>query len=257
MLEGYIEPLEQKPPIGLAALRQKIQRKDSKPSEPSRRPTQSRPPALEIGFHGDQYLLSMVDRLMVDVESFIETGANVGTTARYMAQTYPNVDVYSCEPNLDAFQMSLKTVAGCKNVHMYYMQSPEFFYYLQDNAPELKLSRKMYWLDAHDYGFRWPLYDELRFITSEFSTAIILIDDAQIPGQPQFKYSSYEDQVCNTDYIVAALTPGKTYKICYPIYTERTSPHHPLTGVITVSFGELADRVGEGIEHFTVQTYSG
>jgi hypothetical protein len=115
----------------------------------------------------------------------------------------------------------------------------------------------MYWLDAHDYGFRWPLYDELRFITSEFSTAIILIDDAQIPGQPQFKYSSYEDQVCNTDYIVAALTPGKTYKICYPIYTERTSPHHPLTGVITVSFGELADRVGEGIEHFTVQTYSG
>jgi predicted O-methyltransferase YrrM len=192
---------------------------------------------LETGFHGDHYLLDLVATLMPACLAMIETGSNVGTTARYTAQTYPHIMVYSCEPDPTACKAAQKTVQPYSNAHVFKQLSPDFLYWVHKKFPQLDHSLNFYFLDAHDYGYVWPLKEEIRFITGQVEHAIILIDDAQVPNQPQFKYSAYDGQVCDIEYILDALTPGKRYTITYPIYQERTSPHHPLTGYIFVAFG--------------------
>lgn len=93
---------------------------------------------------------------------------------------------------------------------------------------ELNFSR----MDAHNYGYRWPLNDEIAFMTSQHSSMIINVDDIKILHLPQFQYMTDNGQVSDRQYIVNALSKDKTY-------TDHTSPsHHPLIGVRFVIFGE-------------------
>lgn len=208
----------------------------------------------ELGFHGDRYLLEFIDPLLRQAEYFLETGANVGTTLGYVAQHYPHLTLYSCEPDARAYATAKQHTSGLQNVHLYQELSPEFLYARHKEQPQLATSRNVYWLDAHSYGYKWPLHDELRFITAQNETAVIAVDDAQIPGQPQFKYMEDGGQICDLELITAALRPGKTYQVIYPTYTERTSPHHPLVGVITILFGG-GFSLPEPLPHFHIETY--
>ena len=213
----------------------------------------SRFQVYETGFHGDRYLLAYVDHLMQQVESFVETGTNVGTTTRYMAKTYPKISIFSCEPDQMAFAYAKKSIRGYdQNVYLYYMPSPDFLYQVYDDYPMLIPSLNLYWLDAHGYGFKWPLADEIAFITSRIDRAIIMIDDSEVPGQPQFQFSKYDGQVCNQVYIVNALTPEKTYTLGYPTYTEHTSPHHPLVGWTIIAFGDVQLPGGDNFSFHTL-----
>ena len=49
----------------------------------------------------------------------------------------------------------------------------------------------LFWLDAHGYGFKWPLKDEVRFIAEKFKHAYILIDDFKVPGLGCFGFDEY------------------------------------------------------------------
>ena len=40
----------------------------------------------DIGFHGDEYLLGVVDSLISDCSVFLETGSSNGTTLAYIAK---------------------------------------------------------------------------------------------------------------------------------------------------------------------------
>lgn len=193
----------------------------------------------DFGFHWDKYLLSLVSRIIPETEACVETGTNVGTTVHYVSKTYPHLLVYSCEPDIQAFRMAQHNVADCPNVHLYKMKSPDFLYALHTEYPALKRSLNLYLLDAHGYEFEWPLKEEINFITTLLEHAVIIIDDAKIPDNPQFQYHTYNGQECNLDYIMEALTPGKRYHLCYPTYAERTSLHYPypLVGYIVVGFG--------------------
>ena len=207
---------------------------------------------FELGFHGDRYLLDLVDHLLQQSTAFIETGTNVGTTTHFVASNYAKLQVYSCEPDETAFAKATETTATDTNVHLYQQLSPEFLYKLHIEKPELLQTLNLYWLDAHDYGFKWPLHDEIRYITDTMPQAFILVDDTKVPGlESAFRYCTYEEQECNLDYIKNALAPGKSYRIFYPAYTEHTSKHHPLIGTMGVIHGSIA--VDENIfKHFTV-----
>lgn len=212
-------------------------------------------PVFHKGFHGDEYLLSLVDDIMQWVDAFVETGTNVGQTARYMAKTYPHVPVYSCEPDLEAFKAARQTLRGCENGHLYNMKSPDFLYAVHKEHPSLITSMNLYFLDAHGWGFEWPLKEEIRFITTQLDRAVIIIDDAEVPDNPQFKYATYDGQKCNLEYIIQGLAVGKRYSLCYPAYTERTSLHHPLVGYIVIEFGsQIVERVINKSNDFIVST---
>lgn len=196
---------------------------------------------FDIGFHGDQYLLDTVDGLTQTIDTFIETGANVGSTLAYFARKYPRISCYSCEPDVEAFHQAQQNTANLANITLYNQTSQDFLSTLERQHPELVQKRILFWLDAHGYGFKWPLKAELAFITEKFPQALILIDDFKVPGREMFEYDQYEGQICSYEYVRDALNPSRSYTVYYPNYTEHTSRHHPLRGWGLIVFGRQLD----------------
>lgn len=196
-------------------------------------------PLLDKGFHGDRYLLALIDELAEHTSSFVETGTNVGSTARYVGARWPRLPVHSCEPDGDAFRAAREATRALPNVVLYNLDAQRFLEQLYGSEPRLSEQPVLFWLDAHGYGFEWPLRFEVSFITGRQTSGALLIDDFEVPGQPQFKFAAYDGQVCNWEYIRASLAPGRTYRLLYPQYRDRTSPHHPLTGYVAILFGDI------------------
>ena len=185
---------------------------------------------LPEGFHGDRYTQKLVNFLIQDCKYFIETGSNVGSTLSFVARTYPSVQCLSCEPDNDAIKEARKNTAAYGNVTIYHELSQKFLERLDKEFSHLYNEKVLFWLDAHGYGFKWPLKDELAFIMKNFKKAYILIDDFKVPGKEMFVYDQYETQICSYDYVKDAIPSSAEYDLYYPGYTEKTSNFHPLQG---------------------------
>ena len=205
---------------------------------------------IKEGFHGDKHVLALADYFLKGASAFVETGSLAGTTACYVGSRYA-VQVYSCEPDLAAWRAATERCAHLSNVKIFNTQSPKFLLDLFEKIPSLPDQRVVFWLDAHGYGFRWPLRSELQHITQRFRHAVIMIDDFKIPGRPEFGFDQYDGQECSTDYIAPALDPGREYTIVLPTYSEKTSTHHGLRGVGTIVYGDADFRLPEQLcSHF-------
>jgi predicted O-methyltransferase YrrM len=209
----------------------------------------------DLGFHGDAYLLALVDRLLPFVDGFVETGANLGSTTRYVAERFSGLTVVSCEPGDEAAEQAAENVADYPNATVYGEFSPDFLHHVFSYAPQLTGALNCYFLDAHGHGFKWPLADEIAFITSQQS-GVIIVDDCRVPDRPEFKYSKYAGQECCLDYIQAALDPRHDYDVVFPDYQDRTSKHHALSGYVLIAFGTpLLQQAISGdrkFKHFTL-----
>jgi FkbM family methyltransferase len=194
-------------------------------------------PFHDIGFHGDRYLIELVRHCLGLSQQFIETGTNVGSTLAYVAGQFPHLTIYSCEPDREACEAAERHVAGCGNVGLFNLASPEIFHLLARQDPDFLARETVFWLDAHGYGFQWPLKDEIAFITAHFPRGYVFIDDFQVPGSAAFRWDEYQGQTCSFDYIKDAIAPGKPFRLYYPSYTDRTSRHHPLVGWGLIDFG--------------------
>lgn len=197
-------------------------------------------PLLEKGFHCDEYLLSFVDSLVQKCEVFVETGTNVGSTLAYVARKYPHLQCFSCEPDKESFEEARKNTKDLGNVELLNVLSQDFISVLAGKGKELFSKEALFWLDAHGYGFKWPLKEELSFITDNFASGFIFIDDFKVPGMDCFKYDVYQDQTCSLEFVKNALSAKHEYRLYYPGYNDRTSPHHPLTGWVLIEFGHPA-----------------
>ena len=184
----------------------------------------------QTGFHGDLYLLELVDVIARSCDYFIETGTNAGSTLAYMARTYPDMSCISCEPDRKAFQCAKRNTQGLPNVRIYNEISQNFIKRIEREYPQILREDVLFYLDAHGYGFEWPLREEIGFITTMCHSAFVLIDDFKVPELDCFGYDEYEGQICSFDYIEDVLAPGLRYNVYYPSYTKRTSVHHPLRG---------------------------
>jgi hypothetical protein len=189
------------------------------------------------GFHGDKYLIKLVSNCLKQSEIFIETGTNVGSTLVHVSKDFPNITAYSCEPDKEAFELALSKTKNFKNTHIYKELSPNMIYRITKENPSLLSKNTVFWLDAHDYGYQWPLKDEISFITKNFKQGYIFIDDFKVPHLDCFKWNRYQNQTCSFDYIKNSINPDITYNLYYPNYTEKTSRHHPLVGWGMIDFG--------------------
>lgn len=184
----------------------------------------------DTGFHGDYYLLALVDDLVIRerIQCFIETGTNVGSSLVYLAKRHPQVQALSCEQDAEACRRARKNARGLANVEVHHLASKDFLKLLA-KRPGLFQKRCLFWLDAHGYGFEWPLRDEVRFIRENFATAFVMIDDFKVPGLDCFRYDEYQGQVCSYEHIRESLGE-RPHQVFGPRYTDRTSSHHPLVG---------------------------
>lgn len=205
-----------------------------------------RGPVFELGFHGDAHLLALIDRLLPGVDAFVETGANLGSTTRYVASRFPDLPVHACEIGLEAAEQARRHVAGLSNAKIYCQGSPEFIHWLHDARPELRETLNFYFLDAHGHGYEWPLAGELAFL-STLERGVVLVDDCRVPGHPEFKHSQYGGTECTLDYIARSLSEVHAYEVVLPDYRDHTSPHHPLTGYVLIAFETtvLREAVGD------------
>ena len=216
-------------------------------------PTRSISAFMDIGFHGDRYLLELADYLAASSTVFIETGANVGSTLAYVARNHTDLRCLSCEPDVDAFNAANSNAGKYQNVSLFNGTSQEFIVFLKENKDWIFSEHCFFWLDAHGYGFEWPLEEELEFITNQFASGYILIDDFKVPGRNQFGYDVYQDQICSYDYVKDSLNKEIKYRLYYPVYEDKTSMHHPLRGWGLLVFGhddfcvpaQLADKIEE------------
>jgi hypothetical protein len=183
---------------------------------------------VELGFHGDAYLLALVDALLDRAEAFVETGTNVGSTLRYVAVRRPQLSCLSCEPDPEAFARAAARTRGLGNVALFRLDSIDFLEHVLGAQPHLLERPTLFWLDAHGYGFRWPLREEVVWITERFAEPLILIDDFRVPGRDQFGFDAYDGQACSLEHIADAIR--MPYDLHLPAYSERTSPFHPLRG---------------------------
>ena len=192
---------------------------------------------LPRGFHGDRHLLRLVGELAAGARVFVETGSNVGSTLGDVARRYPHLDCHSCEPDADAHAAAQRHACVRPGVALHCETSQEFMARLERDHAELFDQPLLAWLDAHDYGFEWPLREEVAFFTSRFASGCLLIDDFEVPHDPSFGWDEYQGQRCAFDYVEDAIHPGAAYRLYYPAYSEHTSPWHPLRGWGLLQFG--------------------
>lgn len=189
-----------------------------------------------LGFHGDAHILELVTELALCAEVFVETGANVGSTSRWVGSNFPHLDLFTCEPDPVAYSEASRTLSTFPNIHVSLGSSPQFLYELYEQEPQLSSKRTLFFLDAHGYGYKWPLREELSYITDVHSDGCIIVDDFKVPGHSQFGFESYAGQDCDLDYVLTSLRPG-AYSLLLPCYEENTSEFHPLVGHCVLIFG--------------------
>jgi hypothetical protein len=180
----------------------------------------------DYAFHGDRYLKEVVDFLITDCERFIETGCYEGSSIYYVATQKTDIEILSCEPNDDFYRKSVSNISGLKNIKLKNILSQELLVELKKEA-DFK-TKTMFWLDAHGYGFEWPLRQEVEFITSNYENYIIMIDDFKHPRNSNFKFDTYNNQVCSYQYIKESIKGDCIVQV--PSYREKTSNVHPLVG---------------------------
>src|SRR5215831_11081212 len=125
--------------------------------------TRSLKPVPE-GFHGDRYLLRLVDRLAAGAGAFVETGANVGSTLGYVARRYADLTCFSCEPDAEAFEVATAHACCRPGVALFRETSQKFVDRLARDHADRFAQPLLAWLDAHGYGYAWPLREEVAFL---------------------------------------------------------------------------------------------
>ena len=192
------------------------------------------------GFHGDRYLLELVGWIASQVELFIETGANVGSTLAYMGRTYPGLRCLSCEPDEAAYQASREHTASLQNVGLLQATSQTFLGQLSRLEPDIFERPVFFWLDAHGYGFEWPLRFELEWITSRFTSAFILIDDFKVPGREMIRLRPLSGPGMLARLCSCELEPGANLSVVLSRLYRTDFPLPP-----TARLGAAAIRSGE------------
>lgn len=201
----------------------------------------------DLGFHADRHLLDLVDCFLPHCANFIETGANLGNTVLYVARRFPHLRAFSCEPGIAAYAIAARRAAGVSNCRIHETTSPEFFDDLVCEFPDLPDQLNFFHLDAHGYGFHWPLWDEAAWITSRLRRAVILVDDLKIPGRPDFGFDQHEGQICSMESIRPVMSNEYSYTLLTPTYKDRTSPTHPLRGHGLIWFGDVSVKLTDEV----------
>ena len=185
------------------------------------------------GFHGDILFQSLVDLIisLLPISSFIETGTYLGESTAYVSRRWRNLTIFTCEINDEFFSRARQRLKTFKNTKLSQTSSPEYIKQLVSS--NCIGSLPLFFLDAHWYDY-WPLQDEVKLISLSCPTAVVIIDDFEVPGRPEFKYDVggggskefsgkmvIDQKICSLALIKGALSEKNTYRALQPCYSVR------------------------------------
>ncbi len=117
----------------------------------------------------------------------IETGTYRGTSTEFFSAVF-GVPVDTAEANERFYEYSARRLAGDTAITVHRGDSREF---LRACAAVAEPERPtFFYLDAHWHS-DLPLADELRIIAARWKSAIVMIDDFQVPDDAGYAYDDY------------------------------------------------------------------
>jgi predicted O-methyltransferase YrrM len=142
-------------------------------------------------FNGQQFRQYLF-RGIVEVfkpAAIIETGTFLGTTTEFLANT--QLPVFSIEENPRNYGFARARLWRRKNVRLLCGDSRQMLRaLLVGPLRDLSHSNLFFYLDAH-WNNDLPLLEELEAIYSQCSSAVVMIDDFEVSGEPGYRYDDY------------------------------------------------------------------
>lgn len=182
------------------------------------------------GFHADPIYRQLMFELIKNLSpsSFVETGTYLGWSTELVARWFPNLPVISCEIVDTNYHIARDALKKYPNITQHLGSSDKILGTLIGASAPLLGECPIFYLDAH-WQLYWPLRNELSHISGAHLKGVIVIDDFEVPGQPQFGYdidggasgANGGGQRCNFDYIKPALSQENQMQIFYPKYSAR------------------------------------
>src|SRR5262249_41063976 len=135
--------------------------------------------------------------------AIVETGTYLGTTTELLATC--GVPVHTVEANERCYGFA-RARFWRGNVHVWLGDSRSGLRAILDGPLRSKPSETIFvYLDAH-WEDDLPLAEELDIVFSNCPSAVVMIDDFQVPGDPGYRYDDYGSG--------KALTPGYIQSSC-------------------------------------------
>lgn len=176
-----------------------------------RKPVPARPPppprfqapqflAWNENPHFAQVALSWFQKF--GIRNAVETGTYMGHTCAWLADNLPG-QVHSVELMPELFKAAQERFKDNQRVKLWQGNSKDVMPQLLSQLAEVSLSPLFVLLDAHAGNCYWPILDELRAIgESKFrNNCLIVIDDFQVPGHPEFGFDEYNGQALNFQFV--------------------------------------------------------
>jgi hypothetical protein len=152
----------------------------------------------------------------LNFRAIVETGTFRGTTTEFFAKS--GLPVYSVEIDPRAYGFATQRLSQLRDrVHLFQGNSPEFLRGLANN-PAFPKSSVFFYLDAHVQDssryHKAPLIEELEIIFTNWTRAVVMVDDFEVPG---------------TDYGFDDWGPGKTLNLAClePLKQLKLTPFFP------------------------------
>jgi hypothetical protein len=133
-----------------------------------------------------EIFLGIIKKL--NTEFIIETGTFQGTTSIYM-HSISGLPVYTIKNDRRYYIFSKKRFWPYSGITICFGNSVEVLDYLRLKK-ELCDAKLFFYLDAH-WDWYLPLEDELKIIFNNWNDAVVMVDDFQVPDDPDYRYDSY------------------------------------------------------------------
>lgn len=182
-----------------------------------------------IVWHDDPNIEALIVDIVnnVDPDVFIETGTHMGWTAHWMAKRFLELEIWSCEVDVEYHKKSVDNLAGFDGVILTHGDSRAFMREAKKklDSGDLALNRArppaetvpMFWLDAHWYP-PVPLREECAVVAT-LPRYICLLDDFGCAA-PHFDGDVFQEldgrSVTNNHHYVADILGPACWRPNYP-----------------------------------------
>ncbi len=191
-------------------------------------------------FNDQQARARLCERLAAfgSIRAVVETGTYRGTTSLFLARLF-ETPIYSVEINPRYYYYACLRTRSMPNVRLFMGDSRRFLDALARD-PDVPKADVFFYLDAHRVG-NLPLREEIEIIRHAWDQSLVMIDDFEVPGDPDYRFNEYGPGIrLGADLLSTA---ARGYRHFYP----STSPHDE-TGfrrgcVLLVPEGRWAERL--------------
>jgi hypothetical protein len=159
--------------------------------------------------------LEAVRQIIFDlrIECIVETGTFRGTTAEWFAGL--GLPMETVEINERFYAFSKRRLAPFPNAKIALGSSVDFLFDRIEHKIAPSDARQLFYLDSH-WENHLPLRQELELIFSNYLSAVVVIDDFQVPDDPGYGFDHYSEEDSLTLNYLSSVSLPRSLTCFYP-----------------------------------------